>query len=298
MPQYKSFVPVKSLMATAPFLFILVGILCEYAMVTRQLSEKSCALLAEGTDVCRHSAAHSSRTLKPMPSIVLLWQGHCWIGKNTNKEFNRVYGTYNLTKQYFNIPICFNECLWAIFSFGIKFWKFMVLYLGCGCMSFDFTTQMTLSHLVSYPCPWIKTSKSVLKCWERSVKRNSNRSFIRVIKNSSFDQHFLCICMVKTFLKIIWWRFLVPCSELLLVNSVYLSCKIRNISTLSMLLCHSTDSLFSEKYLTYAPAGVFSSLIKVLSVSEHNFLILKFRCFMLLLLNFVTSKYIFFRRII
>ena len=145
--------------------------------------------------------------------------------EKTNKEFNRVYGTYNLTKQYFNIPICFNECLWAIFSFGIKFWKFMVLYLGCGCMSFDFTTQMTLSHLVSYPCPWIKTSKSVLKCWERSVKRNSNRSFITVIKNSYFDQHFLCICMVKTFLKIIWWRFLVPCSELLLVNSVYLSCK-------------------------------------------------------------------------
>ena len=138
----------------------------------------------------------------------------------------------------------FNECLWAIFSFGIKFWKFMVLYLGCGCMSFDFTTQMTLSHLLSYPCPWIKTSKSVLKCWERSVKRNSNRNFIRVIKNSSFDQHFLCICMVKTFLKIIWWRFLVPCSELLLVNCVYLSCKIRNISTLSMLLCHSTNSFF------------------------------------------------------
>ena len=82
------------------------------------------------------------------------------------------------------------------------------------------------------------------KCWERSVKRNSNRNFIRVIKNSSFDQHFLCICMVKTFLKIIWWRFLVPCSELLLVNCVYLSCKIRNISTLSMLLCHSTNSFF------------------------------------------------------
>ena len=77
MPQYISFVPLKSLMATVPFLFILVGIPCEYAMVKRQLSEKKCAVLPEETDVCRHSAAHSSRTLKPLPSIVLLWQGHC-----------------------------------------------------------------------------------------------------------------------------------------------------------------------------------------------------------------------------
>ena len=55
--------------------------------------------------------------------------------------------------------------------------------------------------------------------------------------------------------------------------------------------------LFSEKFLTYAlPAGLFSSLIKVLSVSEHSFFILKFYCFMLLL-NFISSKYSFFRRI-
>ena len=65
-----------------------------------------------------------------------------------------------------------------------------------------------------------KTIKHILKCSERSVKRKSNISF-KVIKNSSFDQRFL---MVKTFLKILWWRFLVPHSEHLLVSSATLSC--------------------------------------------------------------------------
>ena len=41
--------------------------------------------------------------------------------------------------------------------------------------------------------------------------------------------------------------------------------------------------------------GLFSLLIKVLSVSGHHLFILKFHCFMLLL-NFITSKYSFFRR--
>ena len=36
------------------------------------------------------------------------------------------------------------------------------------------------------------------------------------------------------------------------------------------------------------------SLIKILSVSDHNFFILKFHCFMTFL-NFITSKYSFFR---
>ena len=39
--------------------------------------------------------------------------------------------------------------------------------------------------------------------------------------------------------------------------------------------------------------GLFSSLIKFLSVFEHNFFILKFHCFMLLL-NFITWKSFFF----
>ena len=50
---------------------------------------------------------------------MLLWQGHCWIGKNTGKEFNCVYGIYNLIKKRLEIPICFSfqSSLWAIFPF-------------------------------------------------------------------------------------------------------------------------------------------------------------------------------------
>ena len=77
-----------------------------------------------------------------------------------------------------------------------KFGKFLVFYLDCGCMTFNFTTQMT--YVTFYPCPWIKslsakTTKNIQKYWERSVKRKSNLSFIRVIKNSSFDQCFLYV---------------------------------------------------------------------------------------------------------
>ena len=45
------------------------------------------------------------------------------------------------------------------------------------------------------------------------VKRKANISF-RVIKNSSLDRRFL---MVKTFLKIIWWRFLFPTQNISLL---------------------------------------------------------------------------------
>ena len=105
-------------------------------------------------------------------------------------------------------------------------------------------------YITSYPCPWIKilsakTTKYILKYWERSVKTKSN---------------------LRVFL------------------------------TLSMLIYYNTSN-FSEKFLTDAlPAGLFCSLsIKVLSVSEHNFFILKFHCIMLLL-NFITSKYSLFRQ--
>ena len=122
-------------------------------------------------------------------------------------------------------------------------------------------------YVTSYPCPWIKnlsakTTKYILKCWERSVKRKSNISF-RVIKNSSFDQRFL---MVKTFLKILWWRFLVPHSEHLLVSSATLSCMTQNILTLSMLVYYNTNSFFLSFSLMHLLLVCSSSLIiKVLS---------------------------------
>ena len=59
-------------------------------------------------------------------------------------------------------------------------------------------------------------------------------------------------------------------------SCVTLSCKICNISNLSMSVYY--NSFFSEKSLTYALPGLFSSLtfIKVLNVFQHNFFIFKF----------------------
>ena len=59
------------------------------------------------------------------------------------------YGVYNETKRHFEIPIyfVFNECPLSD-VFLIEIGKFLVLYLGCSCMTFDFTTQMTSSHLL------------------------------------------------------------------------------------------------------------------------------------------------------
>ena len=91
-----------------------------------------------------------------------------------------------------------------------KFGKFLLLY---GLWFYDLISQHKWLYVTSsYPCPWIKylsakITKYILKCWERSVKRKSNISF-RVIKNSFFGQRFL-IYMVKTFLKILLWRFLI-----------------------------------------------------------------------------------------
>ena len=37
---------------------------------------------------CTYSAGHSSKRFKSFPDIMLLCQGCCWVGKNTNKEFS------------------------------------------------------------------------------------------------------------------------------------------------------------------------------------------------------------------
>ena len=134
---------------------------------------------------------------------------------------------------------------------------------------------MTLCHLLLMPMNKILDCKDhqiyskMLRKICIYVKRKSNISF-RVIKNSSFDQRFL---MVKTFLKILWWRFLVPHSEHLLVSSATLSCMTQNILTLPMLVYYNTNSFFLRHF---------------------SLMFLTF----VLLLNFITSKYSFFRIII
>ena len=118
-----------------------------------------------------------------------------------------------------------------------NFW----FYIWAVDLWLNFTIQVTLHHLLPMPMNKIlsaKTNKYILKCWERSVKRKSNISF-RVMKNSSFDQRFLYIWLLKP-LEILWWRFLVPRSEHLLVSSATLSCKTQyfdfvNVSILTII---------------------------------------------------------------
>ena len=129
-----------------------------------------------------------------MPRLLLNW-------KKPKQGIQLCYGAYNQTKQHFEVPVCF-WFQWMSLSnlFLMKFWKFLVLYLGCGCVVFK-SLRWLKSLLPPPPSlpPSIsmnkklecKDHKYIPKCWERSVKRKSNLNFIRAIKNSSFDQHFL-----------------------------------------------------------------------------------------------------------
>ena len=127
----------------------------------------------------------------------------------------------------------------------IAFWKFQVLYLGCGCMTFDFTTQMTLRHLL----PILMNKK--LECKEHQIyfkmlrkisETKSSLNFIRDVKKIIFCSTYSN--MIQTILKILWWRSLVPCSERLIGSRATLSCITWNISTLLMLVYCNTNSFF------------------------------------------------------
>ena len=155
-----------------------------------------------------------------------------------------------------------------------NFW----FYVWVVVLRLNFTTQTTLRQLLLMPMNKILDWKEhqiyskMLRKICIYVKRKSNISF-RVIKKSSFDQRFL---MVKTFLKILWWRFLVPHSEHLLVSSATLSCVMQNILTLSMLVYYNANSFYSM-FLSNNQGFKWNSF--------WGFIVFK------LLLNFITSQY-------
>ena len=112
---------------------------------------------------------------------------------------------------------------------------------------------MTLRHLLLMPMNKILNCKDhqiyskMLRKICIYVKRKSNISFI-VIKSSSFDR----FLMVKTFLKIIWWGFLVLYSEHLLVSSATLSCTYDKIFWLCQCKYTMIQMWLFSKFLTYA----------------------------------------------
>ena len=119
--------------------------------------------------------------------------------------------TWNSTVFMFR----FNDYLWPIFL--IKFWNFLILHLGCSCMTFNFTTHMTLHHLIP-PCPWIKTNK----------QRQPSRDVLRKRTSENMQQIY---SIPSSF-----WSFIVSCCSITLL--------LLNIITSEGLVRYST-SIFS-----------------------------------------------------
>ena len=127
-------------------------------------------------------------------ALFFLWkQMYTFIITNTDKKFKcaimLLIRQSSTSKLQFIFG--FNGCLRAIFpllsfkNFLLYTWDEVVWLL---------ILQRTCIQITSYSCPWInlvsaKATKCIPKCWQRSVRRNSNLNFIRVIKNSSFDQY-------------------------------------------------------------------------------------------------------------
>ena len=97
-------------------------------------SSRRDALFYLRAQMCTHSATHSSKRFKPLSTIILLCQGYCWIGKNTNKELNCVMLMVLVIRRSSNLKFQFvfdfNECLWAIFS--LLSFKIFGFILGLG----------------------------------------------------------------------------------------------------------------------------------------------------------------------
>ena len=110
-------------LAIAPCLFILVGVFCEFAMVPvvyillspqeEEVHYSSCGYR------CTHSAANSSKDL--------------------------------------NLCLTFHICFWFqwmslsnLFLGTLILRKSLLFYLGCGCVSFNFKTQMTSGNFLPH----------------------------------------------------------------------------------------------------------------------------------------------------
>ena len=139
----------------APFLFTLVGVLSKYAIWCKvcrffcSLRKKSYAIPLKGTDVHIQQLIHQKDLNICLPSyyyarviVQLLWE-------NTNKKFRYVMlfimrPSSILRFQFFFFLVSMNV---SEQFFLTKFSKFLVLYLVCTCMTFDFTSKIT-SYLI------------------------------------------------------------------------------------------------------------------------------------------------------
>ena len=126
-----------------------------------------------------------------MPRLLLNWKKH-------KQEFNwvMVFIMRSSSILKFQFVFGFNECLWAIF-FWLNFENFW-FYAWVAVVWLLILRHKWFQVASSHPCQWkknlsTKTTKYISKCWKRSVIKKTNPKLIRVITNSSFDQHFLYI---------------------------------------------------------------------------------------------------------
>ena len=153
-------------MAIVPLSFISACIFCEFDLLLgvyillspqeEEVHSSSCG------NRCTHLAAHSSKRLNPLSVIILVCLA--MISSNT------------LRFEYFRD---FSKCLQAIF-FQLSFEKLWLYLLGA--------RLFWLKNIKNY----YQSAPKVYQMYSRKLRqfRKPNLNFIRVIKNSSFNQSF------------------------------------------------------------------------------------------------------------
>ena len=121
-----------------PFLFLFVGLICEFAMVPGVYillsPQEEEVRFFSWRHRCTHSAAHLSKIFKALlhhvtvPIFLLNW-------KKCKQEIQICYGAYSETKYDFkNSNFFWFQWMSLRNLFHIKFLKFLVLYLDFGCI--------------------------------------------------------------------------------------------------------------------------------------------------------------------
>ena len=142
--------------------------------------------------------------------------------KNPNKEFSCVMVFIMRPSSTFQFTFGFNEFLWAIFSLDYQIWE-----------NFWFCIWVMLVWILILRHKWLRVTSYAmsmdknLECKDHqiyskmSVKNYLQKGTLISILSESYKKFIFwstfSVYIVQTFLKIIWWQFLPPRSERLLI---------------------------------------------------------------------------------
>ena len=166
---------------TVTFLFILVGVLCINLLwyIRFTVSQEEEVHSSSWCHRCTNSAAYSSKRFKLLSAIILLCQGYCWIGKNTNKKFNWIMVLIIKTGStlMFEFVFGFNECLWAIISllifgfiYGLLLHDFWIYDTN------DFKSPLT-PHAHEWKT-WVQRPPNLFQKVEKNLSKGSQISIL------------------------------------------------------------------------------------------------------------------------